>query len=99
MSTAVAIGLLAVISYGLRATGLLVSEDNPHINRLADPLTAAILASLILTTTVTSGTSIQLDARLVGLTVATIAALKKAPLSITLLLAVTATALARLLTI
>ncbi len=98
MSTALAIGLLAAISYGLRATGLLVTGDNPHIARLADPLTAAILASLILTTTITQGTSLQVDARIVGLIVATIATLKRAPLTITLLLAVTATALTRLVT-
>ena len=98
MTTALAIGLLAVISYALRTAGLLLSGDDPRIAHLADPLTAAILASLILTTTVTHGTSLQLDARLVGLTVAILAALRNAPLTVTLLLAVAATALARLLT-
>lgn len=96
MTVAVAIGLLAAASYALRAAGLFIPEDNPQIQRLADPLTAAILASLVVTSSITAGTSVVVDARVVGLAVAAIAALLRFPLAVTITLAVAATALTRI---
>ncbi|MCP5027736.1 MAG: AzlD domain-containing protein, partial [Actinomycetia bacterium] len=66
--------------------------------RYAGPLTAGILASLIVSNSLTAGTDLTIDARLVGVAVATIAALARLPLALTLILAVAATALTRLLT-
>ncbi len=98
MTVAFAIALLAGASYALRAGGLLLPDDNPHIERFADPLTAAILASLVISSSLTAGTAITVDARAVGLAVAGIAAIRQLPLTITLILAVAATALTRLVT-
>ena len=98
MTTAAAIALLALVTYGLRAAGLLVTGDNATIQRVANPLTAAILASLVVTTTIARGTDFAIDARVVGLVVAIVAALRGAPLVVTLALAVGSTALVRLVT-
>lgn len=96
MTVAVAIALLAAISYALRAGGLLLHDDNPLIDRYAGALTAGILASLIMSSSLTAGPNLTIDARLVGLIVATIAALARLPLAVTLAVAVAATALTRL---
>ncbi len=98
MTVAVAIALLASATYALRAGGLLLPNNNPHIERFANPITAAILASLVITSSLTIGTAITLDARAVGLAVAGIAAIGRLPLTITLILAVVATAITRLVT-
>ncbi len=98
MTVAMAIALLAAVSYALRAGGLLLQDDNAVIDRYAGPLTAGILASLIVSNSLTAGTDLTIDARLVGVAVATIAALARLPLALTLILAVAATALTRLLT-
>ena len=98
MTVTVAIGLLAAASYALRAGGLLLREHNPHVERFADPLTSAILAGLVITSGLTTGTSITFDARAVGLAVAAIAAIRRLPLIVTLVLAVAATAITRLIT-
>lgn len=98
MTTAVAIALLALISYLLRASGLLINEDNPIVDRYSGALTAGILASLIVSSTFSNATELTLDARAVGLIVAAIAAMRRLPLVVTLILAVAATATARLLT-
>lgn len=96
MTVTVAIALLAVASYALRAAGLVLPADNPRIERIGDPLTAAILASLVITSSFAAGNTITLDARAVGLVVAAVAAISRLPVTITLILAVTATALTRL---
>ncbi len=98
MTVTVAIALLAAASYALRAGGLLLPERNPHLERFADPLTAAILASLVITSGLATGPSITFDARAVGLAVAAIAAIRRLPFIITLSLAVAATAVTRLIT-
>lgn len=96
MSVAVAIGCLAVISYGLRVSGLLVREDHPFLQRYATTLTAGILASLIVSNTVTAGKELVVDARLIGLGVAAAATIARLPLALTLALAVGSTAIVRL---
>lgn len=97
MTVAVAIALLAAFSYALRAGGLLLNDDNPFIDRYAGALTAGILASLIVSSSFTAGADLTVDARLVGLTVAVVAALARLPLAVTLAVAVIATAFTRLL--
>lgn len=97
MTVGLAIGLLAAASYALRAGGLFLPANNQHVERFANPLTAAILASLVITSSLSSGNALTLDARTIGLAVAAIAAALRLPLIATLILAVIATALTRLL--
>lgn len=98
MTVTVAIVLLAVATYALRASGLLLGDNNAFVDRYAGALTAGILASLVVSSSVTAGKDLTVDARLVGLIVATICALARLPLVVTLVLAVSATAIARILT-
>ncbi len=97
MTTAAAIALLAVGSYALRAGGLLLPAGDERLERLAEPATAALLASLVVTSTMTAGSSLSFDYRLVGLAAAAIAVATGRSLTVVLLAGVAATALARLL--
>ncbi len=92
--------VLAIGTYLLKAAGPLVLGDRTLPTRLrqtVDLLPAALLAALALVSTVGDGQSIVIDARLVGLLVAGLALLRRAPFVVVIVLASAATALTRAL--
>ncbi|MFP4311791.1 MAG: AzlD domain-containing protein [Nitriliruptoraceae bacterium] len=93
--TVVALVLLAVGTYVLKATGPLVAagrELAPWLDRLANLLPAGLLAALVATQTVASGTALVADARLVGLAAAAVAVVLRAHFGIVVLVGAAATA-------
>jgi len=85
--------------YLLKLAGLSVPPkvlDHPVVERVADLLPVALLAALVAVQAVASGTHLHLDARLVGLGVAVVALLLRAPFLVVVVAAATATALVRL---
>lgn len=99
-ATVVLIGLAAG-TYGLKAAAplLLSGRDLPRrIALLADLLPAALLAALVLVSTMTHDGATVIDARLVGLAAAAVALVARAPFILVVVAAATATALTRTLT-
>lgn len=90
---------LALGTYGLKAAGpLALGGDRrlpPLIERLAAALPAALLAALVATSTLVTGGTWTVDARLVGLGAATLALWRRLPFVVVVLVAAGATALAR----
>lgn len=98
MTVLMAIALLATATYALRVSGVLIPmPGDSFLYRLNRPLTVAILASLVITNSFTTGTSLVLDARVVGISVAVVASLARLPVVVTMVLAVVATAAVRLI--
>jgi branched-subunit amino acid transport protein len=98
-ATVVLIGL-AVGTYGLKAAAplLLGGRDLPEqVARLADLLPAALLAALVLVSTIARDSTLVVDARLVGLGAAAIALYRRAPFVVAVLAAAAATAATRAL--
>ncbi len=97
MWLAVVIG--SVGCYLLKLAGLSVPRGllaSPRIQRIADMLPIALLATLVAVQTLTTATRIGLDARAGGLVVAFIAVLLRAPFLVVVAVAVAATAGLRL---
>ena len=95
-----AVLLTAVGCYLLKLAGLSVPEavlEHPLVERVADLLPVALLAALVAVQVVADGQSLVLDARLVGLGVAVVALLLRAPFLVVVLAAAAAAALVRLL--
>ena len=98
---AVVLIVLASGTYVLKAAGPLVLGDRTlpvAVQRWVDLLPAALLAALALVSTVGDGQSIVIDARVVGMIVAGLALVRRAPFVVVVVLAAAATALVRLLT-
>jgi branched chain amino acid efflux pump len=96
----VAVLVTAVGCYLLKLAGLSVPQavlDHPVVERVADLLPVALLAALVGVQVFADGSSLVLDARLVGLAVAVVALLLRAPFLVVVLLAAAAAALVRLL--
>jgi uncharacterized membrane protein len=94
------IALVAVASFALKAAGPLIVGDRqlgPRATRVVALLAPALLTALVLVDTVTSGQRLVVDARLAGVVAAGIAMLLRAPLLVSLGVAVVTTALVRLL--
>ncbi|MDQ6857239.1 MAG: AzlD domain-containing protein [Candidatus Dormibacteraeota bacterium] len=94
-----AVGLGSAGCYLLKLAGLSVPRGllaNRRVQRIADTLPVALLATLVAVQTLTTGTRIGLDARVGGLVVALIAVLLRAPFLVVVGVAVVATALLRL---
>ena len=94
------IALVAVASFALKAAGPLILGDRqlgPRATRVVALLAPALLTALVLVDTVTSGQRLVVDARLAGVVAAGIAMLLRAPLLVSLGVAVVTTALVRLL--
>jgi uncharacterized membrane protein len=73
MTTWTAILIASAIVLGTKLAGYLVPASvaaHPRIQRVSDLLTVALLASLVVTQTVTTGNSLGIDARLVAVVVA-----------------------------
>jgi hypothetical protein len=86
--------------YLLKLAGLSVPSrvlERPVVERIADLLPVALLAALIAVQVLADGPSLVLDARLVGLGVAFVALLLRAPFIVVVLAAAVAAALVRLL--
>ncbi len=93
--------VLATGTYALKAAGPLVLGDRSlpgGVQRWVDLLPAALLAALALVSTVGDGQSIVLDARVVGMVVAGLALVRRAPFVVVVVLASAATAFVRLFT-
>ncbi len=99
MSTTVIVLVgLSVGTFALKAAGplLLGGRTLPSpIDRISQQLPAALLASLVVVSTVADGRSLVLDARVVGIAAAGIALWRRAPFVVVVVVAVATTAAAR----
>ena len=94
-----AIVLASTGCYLLKLAGLSVPRGllaNRRVQRIAETLPIALLATLVAVQTLTTGTRIGLDARAGGLAVAFVAVLVRAPFLVVVAVAVASTALIRL---
>ena len=85
--------------YLLKIAGLSVPPtvlERPAVARIADLLPVALLAALVGVQVLGSGAALVVDARLLGLAVAVVALLSRAPFLVVVLAASAAAALARL---
>jgi branched-subunit amino acid transport protein AzlD len=92
--------VLAMGTYAFKAAGPLVVGDRRlpvRIQSLIDLLPAALLAALAIVATVGNGSSVVIDARLVGLVVAGVALWRRLPFVAVIVLASAATAIVRAL--
>jgi branched-subunit amino acid transport protein AzlD len=90
---------LALGTYGLKAAAPLMLGGRPlpePVTRLAQLLPAALLAALVVVSTVSDDGALVADARMVGLGAAGIALWRRAPFVVVVLVAAAATALTRL---
>jgi branched-subunit amino acid transport protein len=98
-ATIVLIGL-AVGTYVLKAAAPLLLGGRPlpdRVAQVANLLPAALLAALVVVSTISEDATLEIDARLVGLSAAAVALWRRAPFVIVVLVAAAATALARAL--
>ncbi len=89
---------LSLGTYALKAAGPLLLGARrlpPMVDRLASRTPAALLAELVVVSTIASGDEIVVDARLAGVAVAGIALWRKAPFVLVVVLAVATTAAVR----
>ena len=94
-----AVLLTAAGCYLLKLLGLSVPAavlEHPAVERVADLLPVALLAALVAVQVLADGPSLVPDARLVGLAVAVVALLLRAPFIVVVGLAALAAALVRL---
>jgi branched-subunit amino acid transport protein len=95
----VALLVSAAGCYLLKLAGLSVPDavlEHPLVERVADLLPVALLAALVAVQVFADGQALVVDARLVGLGVAVVALLLRAPFLVVVLLAAAAAALVRL---
>ncbi len=98
--TIVALIVLAVGTYLIKAVGPFAAagrELPPWLDRLSTLLPAALLAALVATQTVADGSTLTIDARLVGVGAAAVAVALRAHFGIVVLVGAGVTALLRLL--
>ena len=92
------IAALGVSAYALKMCGLVLlgSRRLPQVvDRCLGLIPAALLAALVLKDTFSIGQDLVVDARVAGFAVAVIAAWRRAPLIVVVVLAAAATALVR----
>jgi len=92
---------LSAGAYLLKVVGVVVLGGRtlpPVINRCLALIPAALLAALIMKDTLTSGQDLVIDARVVGVAIATLATMRRLPLTAVLILGVGSTALVRAVT-
>lgn len=90
--------LLAATAYGFKVLGLVLVGDRslpPVLDRCLALIPAALIAAIIVKDTFSIGQQLQLDARAAGVGVAVIAAWRRAPLAVVIVLGAAATALVR----
>ncbi|HET6953978.1 MAG TPA: AzlD domain-containing protein [Acidimicrobiales bacterium] len=99
MTAAVLVGL-TLGTYALKATAPLVLGGRalpPSLTRLADLMPAALLAALVVISTLTEGRAIVVDARTAGVLAGAVALARGAPFLAVVVLAAAVTAGVRLL--
>ena len=90
--------LLAVGAYAFKVTGLIIlgGRSLPSVfERCLGLIPAAIITALVMKDTFTVGQDLALDARALGIAVAVIAAWRRAPLIVVIVLGAAVTALVR----
>ena len=90
--------LAAAAAYVLKLLGYLLPKsllDRPWVPSLAAALTVGLLASLVVTNTVSKGQGLVLDSRLLGLAAAVVALKLKAPYIVVVIVGGVATAAGR----
>lgn len=90
--------LLAVGAYAFKVTGLIILGGRslpPTFERCLGLIPAAIITALVMKDTFTVGQDLTLDARALGIAVAVIAAWRRAPLIVVIVLGAAVTALVR----
>lgn len=94
-----AIAVLAIGAYGLKVLGLVVlggREMPPRVARCVALLPAALLPALVAVQALTTDDRWVLDARAAGVAVAIVAAWRRAPFPVVIVLGAATTALVRL---
>ena len=90
--------LLTLGAYGFKVTGLVFLGGRslpPMFERCLALIPAAVVTALVMKDTFTQGQELVLDARALGIAVAGIAAWRKAPLIVVIVLGAAVTALVR----
>ena len=90
---------LAAGAYACKVLGLVVFGGRtvpPRLDRCLALIPAALLAALVVKDTFSAGQHLQLDARALGVAAAVIAAWRRLPLVVVILVGATVTALVRL---
>jgi branched-subunit amino acid transport protein len=90
--------LLTIGAYAFKVTGLVILGGRtlpPIFERCLALIPAAVLTALVMKDTFTQGQELVLDARALGIAVAVIAAWRKAPLIVVIVLGAAVTALVR----
>ena len=90
--------LLTLGAYAFKVTGLVILGGRtlpPIFERCLALIPAAVVTALVMKDTLTQGQELVLDARALGITVAGIAAWRKAPLIVVIVLGAAVTALVR----
>ena len=92
---------LAATAYGFKVLGLILVGDRtmpPVLDRCLALIPAALIAAIVVKDTFSAGQHLQLDARAVGVAAAAIAAWRKAPLIVVIVIGAAVTAGVRALT-
>jgi branched-subunit amino acid transport protein len=90
--------LLTLGAYAFKVTGLVILGGRslpPIFERCLALIPAAVVTALVMKDTFTQGQELVLDARALGIAVAVIAAWRKAPLIVVIVLGAAVTALVR----
>lgn len=90
--------LLAVGAYAFKFTGLVIIGSRtlpPVFERCLALIPAAVISALIVKDTLTSGQDLVVDARAAGIAVAILAAWRRAPLIVVIVVGAAVTALVR----
>ena len=90
--------LLAVGAYAFKVTGLIILGGRslpPVFERCLGLIPAAIITALVMKDTFTVGQDLTLDARALGIVVAVVAAWRRSPLIVVIVLGAAVTALVR----
>ena len=98
MSPWVAVLAAAAVAYAFKVAGYTVPPrflEQPRVLRVTEMLPAALLASLVVLQTVSTGPHLALDARAAGLGVAVVALLLRAPFIVVVIVAAVTAALLR----
>lgn len=92
--------LLAAGAYGFKVLGLVVLGGRkvpPQLERCLALIPAALIAALVVKDTLTIGQHVQIDARAAGVGIAVVAAWRRAPLIVVIVLGAAVTATVRAL--
>lgn len=97
-TTVIVLAGLSAGTYLFKSAGPLLLGGRrlpPTVDRLATRVPAALLAALVVVSTIGAGQAVQLDARIAGVIVAGVALWRRAPFVVVVLIAVAVTAAVR----